>query len=59
MLLDKIVYIFYHILIYFYIIINFIFSPPIPITGELVNLKNHTLRMKEKFWPDWDQCLDP
>ncbi|KAI9557893.1 hypothetical protein GHT06_014645 [Daphnia sinensis] len=27
--------------------------------GELVNLKNFCERMKEKFWPDWDQCLLP
>jgi len=25
--------------------------------GEFVNLKNYTMRMKETFWPDWDQCL--
>nr|CAH0109178.1 unnamed protein product [Daphnia galeata] len=25
--------------------------------GEFSNLKNYCMRMKSKFWPDWDQCL--
>nr|CAH0109212.1 unnamed protein product [Daphnia galeata] len=25
--------------------------------GEFSNLKNYCMRMKIKFWPDWDQCL--
>ena len=24
---------------------------------DLVNLKEHMLRMKRRFWPDWDECL--
>ncbi|EFX87090.1 hypothetical protein DAPPUDRAFT_192692 [Daphnia pulex] len=27
--------------------------------GEFANLKEFCERMKEKFWPDWDQCLSP
>ena len=26
-------------------------------SGEFVNLKQFCERMKEKFWPDWDDCL--
>lgn len=24
---------------------------------KYVNLKNHMLHMKEKYWPDWDECI--
>jgi len=25
--------------------------------GELSNLKDFCIRMKEIYWPDWDKCL--
>lgn len=27
--------------------------------SELPNLKPYCLRMKEKYWPDWNSCLNP
>ena len=27
--------------------------------GEFSNLKAFCERMKEQFWPDWNQCLNP
>lgn len=27
--------------------------------GEFINLKDFCERMKDQFWPDWDQCLLP
>ena len=27
------------------------------IDEDLVNLKHYTFRIKERFWPDWENCL--
>lgn len=29
------------------------------VNGEFSNLKDYCFRMKERYWDDWDSCLDP
>ena len=29
----------------------------LPISGECRNLGDYCERMKERFWPDWDECI--